>query len=48
MKKVDLTIGKLQIVGMYADPHFDVVYPNENQVQQYPVCLTGRLTGGEM
>lgn len=48
MEETGLSVGKFKLVGIYTHPHFDVEYPNGDQVQQYTVCLTGRLTGGEM
>ena len=37
-----------RLVGVYSDPKYDVTYPNGDQVQQYTVCLEGRVTGGEL
>lgn len=48
MEETGLTVGKFRLVGIYTHPQFDVKYPNGDQVQQYTICLTGRLTGGEM
>ncbi len=45
-EETGLSVGKLRLVGIYSHPYFDVVYPNGDQVQQYTICLTGRLTGG--
>lgn len=47
-EETGLSAGKLHMVGVYTHPCFDVVYPNGDHVQQYTVCLTGRLTGGVM
>jgi len=48
MEETGLSVGKFRLVGVYSHPQFDVVYPNGDHVQQYTVCLTGRLNGGEM
>jgi ADP-ribose pyrophosphatase YjhB (NUDIX family) len=48
LEETGLSAGHLRLVGVYSHPRFDVVYPNGDQVQQYTICLTGSLTGGEM
>lgn len=45
MAETGLSIGKLQLVGIYTHPHFDVAHFNGDHTQPYTVCLTGRLTG---
>ncbi|MCB8984587.1 MAG: NUDIX domain-containing protein [Ardenticatenaceae bacterium] len=47
-EETGLEAGKLDLVGIYTHPHYDVTYPNGDKVQQYTVCLTGRLSGGTM
>jgi len=47
-EETGLTAGKLRLVGLYTDPHYDVVYPNGDYVQQYTICFAGRRHGGEM
>jgi 8-oxo-dGTP diphosphatase len=48
LEETGLTAGPLKLVGVYTDPQFDVIYPNGDQVQQYTLCLQGRLAGGRM
>jgi 8-oxo-dGTP diphosphatase len=43
-----LTVGELSLVGVYTEPYFDAVYPNGDQVQQYTICLQGKVNGGKM
>lgn len=47
-EETGLEAGALSLVGVYTDPQFDVTYPNGDKVQQYTICLTGRLSGGTM
>lgn len=47
-EETGLEIGKLELVGVYTHPDYDVVYPNGDQVQQFTVCFTGVATGGRM
>lgn len=47
-EETGLEAGKLKLVGVYTEPQFDVTYPNGDQVQQYTICLTGYLSGGDM
>ncbi len=46
-EETGLTVGDLNLVGVYTDPRHDVVYPNGDQVQQYAVCFTGLVNGGQ-
>ena len=48
LEETGLTAGPLQLVGIYTDPKYDVVYPNGDAVQQFTVCLTGQVSGGAM
>lgn len=48
LEETGLTAGPLRLVGVYTHPKYDVVYPNGDAVQQFTVCLTGQMTGGEM
>lgn len=48
IEETGLLVGQFRLVGVYTHPRFDVKYPNGDQVQQYTICLTGRLNGGEM
>ena len=48
LEETGLTAGPLQLVGLYTDPKYDVVYPNGDAVQQFTVCLTGQVSGGAM
>ncbi len=43
-----LHVGKLRLIGVYSHPKYDVLYPNGDQVQQFNVCFTGVVEGGEM
>lgn len=47
-EETGLTAGPLRLVGVYTDPQYDVVYPNGDQVQQFTVCFSGVVSGGEM
>jgi len=48
LEETGLTAGPLRLVGIYTDPKYDVTYPNGDQVQQFTVCLTGKVSGGTM
>jgi 8-oxo-dGTP pyrophosphatase MutT (NUDIX family) len=48
LEETGLTAGDLQLVGIYTDPRYDIVYPNGDAVQQFTVCFTGVVSGGEM
>lgn len=48
LEETGLTAGPLSLLGVYTEPEFCVVYPNGDQVQQYTICLQGKMTGGEM
>lgn len=48
MEETGLAVGKFRLIGVYTHPCFDVVYPTGDQIQQYTICLTDRLTGGAM
>jgi len=48
VEETGLEMGPVELVGIYTHPQFDVTYPNGDIVQQYTVCLTGRLSGGAM
>ena len=48
LEETGLTAGPLRLVGVYTDPKYDVTYPNGDQVQQFTICLTGRVRGGTM
>jgi ADP-ribose pyrophosphatase YjhB (NUDIX family) len=45
-EETGLTVGSLRLVGLYADPRYDIRYPNGDEVQQFTVCLEGRVNGG--
>ena len=47
-EEAGLTAGKLSLVGVYSEPHFDSVYPNGDQAQQYTICFQGQVNGGEL
>ena len=47
-EETGLEMGELRLVGIYTHPQFDVTYPNGDEVQQYTICLTGLVSGGEM
>ncbi len=47
-EETGLQAGLFSLVGVYTHPQFDVQYPNGDQMQQYTICLTGRLSGGQM
>lgn len=47
-EETGLTAGPLRLVGVYTDPRYDVVYPNGDQVQQFTICFSGSVSGGEM
>ena len=47
-EETGLTAGDLGLAGVYSEPEFDVVYPNGDQVQQYTICLQGRVKGGSL
>lgn len=47
-EETSLTAGDLSLVGVYSEPEFDVFYPNGDQVQQYTICLQGRVMGGSL
>lgn len=48
LEETGLTAGALRLVGVYTDPKYDIVYPNGDQVQQFTICLTGWVNGGNM
>lgn len=48
VEETGLTAVDLQLVGVYTDPRYEVVYPNGDQVQQFTICFSGRLAGGQM
>ncbi|MEW5867742.1 MAG: NUDIX domain-containing protein [Chloroflexota bacterium] len=48
LEETGLMAGDLRLVGVYADPCYDSVYPNGDQVQQYTVCFAARANGGQM
>ncbi|HUN22064.1 MAG TPA: NUDIX domain-containing protein [Anaerolineales bacterium] len=37
----------IRVVGLYAGPQYDVVYPNGDEVQQLCLTLEGRVVGGQ-
>ncbi len=47
-EETGLTAGDLSLAGVYSEPEFDVFYPNGDQVQQYTICLQGRVKGGSL
>jgi 8-oxo-dGTP pyrophosphatase MutT (NUDIX family) len=47
-EETGLTAGDLSLAGVYSEPEFDVFYPNGDQVQQYTICLQGRVMGGNL
>ncbi|RMG95442.1 MAG: NUDIX domain-containing protein [Chloroflexi bacterium] len=48
LEETGLSVGALRLVGIYSEPKYNVVYPNGDQVQQFTVCLAGRVNGGKM
>ncbi|MCB8981409.1 MAG: NUDIX domain-containing protein [Ardenticatenaceae bacterium] len=46
LEETGLIAGPLTLVGVYTHPRYDVTYPNGDQVQQFTICLTGQVTGG--
>lgn len=48
LEETGLTAGPLHLVGVYTHPKYDVTYPNGDQVQQFTICLTGQVVGGNM
>lgn len=47
-EETGLTAGHLQLTGIYTDPRYHVTYPNGDQVQQFTICFSGRLSGGRI
>ena len=47
-EETGLEIERLQLVGVYTDPKYDVVYPNGDAVQQFTICFSAQACGGEM
>ncbi len=47
-EETGLTAGTLNLVGVYTDPNYEFTYPNGDQVQQFTICLTGQVNGGQM
>lgn len=47
-EETGLALGPLRLVGLYADPRYDLCYPNGDEVQQFTICLEGRINGGRM
>lgn len=39
-------VEPVKLIGLYAAPEYDVVYPNGDQVQQFTVALECRIAGG--
>ncbi len=39
-------VEPVKLIGLYAAPEYDVVYPNGDQVQQFTVALACRIAGG--
>lgn len=48
LEETGLSAGELSLTGLYTEPQYDVTYPNGDQIQQYTLCFTGRLSGGFM
>jgi 8-oxo-dGTP diphosphatase len=48
LEESGLTAGPLSLAGVYSDPDWAFTYPNGDQVQQFTVCLQGKINGGEM
>lgn len=48
LEETGLTCGELRLAGVYTDPRYDVTYPNGDRVQQYTICFSSTLAGGEM
>ena len=48
LEETGLTAGPLRLVGIYTHPKYDVTYPNGDKVQQFTICLTGQVNGGNM
>ncbi len=47
-EETGLGVGTLRLVGIYTDPRYDVLYPNGDAVQQFTICVEGRVHGGVM
>lgn len=47
-EETGLTTGELKLVGVYTDPKYESTYPNGDKVQQFTICLTGQVSGGQM
>jgi len=39
-------VEPVKLIGLYAAPEYDVIYPNGDEVQQFTVALECRLAGG--
>ncbi|MBN1679154.1 MAG: NUDIX domain-containing protein [Anaerolineae bacterium] len=37
-----------RLVGVFSHPRFNLLYPNGDQVQQWSVCVAGRVAGGTL
>jgi 8-oxo-dGTP pyrophosphatase MutT (NUDIX family) len=48
LEETGLTAGKLDLLGLYTEPAYDVIYPNGDQVQQFTICFHGEVNGGRM
>lgn len=48
LEETGLKAGALSLVGIFDRPHYDVVYPNGDQVQQFTVCFQGQAAGGKL
>lgn len=47
-EETGLIVGDLQLVGVYTDPKYEVLYPNGDQVQQFTICFTAQTSGGQL
>ncbi len=47
-EETGLQVEPVRLVGVYSGPHYDVVYPNGDEVQQWTAAFECRVTGGEL
>lgn len=47
-EETGVTVGELQLVGIYSEPTFDVLYPNGDQTQQFTVCFHSNYVSGDL
>jgi 8-oxo-dGTP diphosphatase len=47
-EETGVEIAVERLVGVFSHPDYNLLYPNGDQVQQWTVCLAGRVTGGHL